>query len=173
MEGVGKPKLYLLVGYPGAGKTTLSKLIAARTGAIHLWADVERHKLFGGATHSQAESHTLYDYLNKETDKLLAAGHSVVFDTNFNFRADRDLLRQLAQKNKAETVVVWVQIPKQVAKDRVVGKVDPRNGYRVAMTEPQFNAITAKLEPPAEDENVIKINGSKFDRNEAIRLLRL
>jgi predicted kinase len=173
MVNVGKPKLYLLVGYPGAGKTTLSRLIAERTGAVHLWADVERHKLFGEATHSHAESLKLYDYLNTEAEKLLAAGHSVVFDTNFNFRADRDLLREIASRNGAETVVIWIQLPKEAAKQRVVNKIDKRNGYRVAMTETQFDAITSKLEPPTDDENVIKIDGTKFDREAAPRLLGL
>jgi predicted kinase len=170
---MGKPKLYLLVGYPGAGKTTLSKLIAERTGAVHIWADVERHKLFGDATHSHAESLKLYDYLNTETEKLLAAGHSVIFDTNFNFRADRDLLREIASRHGAETVVIWIQVPKDEAKQRVVNKIDKRNGYRVAMTEEQFDAITAKLEEPTDDENVIKIDGSKFDRGAVLRQLGL
>jgi len=97
---MAKPKLYLLIGYPGAGKTTISKLIASTTGATHLWADVERHKLFGKPTHSQAESLKLYDYLNQEAEKLLAAGHSVVFDTNFNFHDDRQKLREIAGRQR-------------------------------------------------------------------------
>jgi predicted kinase len=170
---MAKPKLYLLVGYPGAGKTTLSRLIAERTGAVHIWADAERHKLFGQATHSQAESIKLYDYLNQQAEKLLAAGHSVVFDTNFNFRSDRDLLRDIAARHGAEAVVIWITIPKEEAKKRAVNKIDSRNGYQIAMTDKQFDAITAKLEPPARDENVIKIDGSKFDREEVVRLLGL
>jgi len=170
---MGKPKLYLLVGYPGAGKTTLSRLIAERTGAVHIWADVERHKLFGEATHSQAESLKLYEYLNEEVEKLLAAGYSVVFDTNFNFRVDRDLLREIASRHGAESIVIWIQVPKDAAKQRVVNKIDKRNGYMVAMTEEQFDAITSKLEPPRDDENVIKIDGTKFDREELLRQLGL
>ncbi len=170
---MAKPKLYLFVGYPGAGKTTLSRLIAGKTGAVHLWADVERHKLFGQATHSQAESLKLYDYLNDEADKLLAKGRSVVFDTNFNFRADRQKMRGIAAKHGADVLLVWIQLPIEVAKQRAVGKVDPRNGYMVAMTEPQFDAIIAKLEPPAEDEKAIKIDGAKFDADTASRLLQI
>jgi len=170
---MAKPKLYLFIGYPGAGKTTISKLIASRTGAVHLWADGERHKLFGEATHSQAESLKLYDYLNDEAEKLLAQGRSVVFDTNFNFRADRQKLSDIADRQGAETILIWISLPVEVAKRRVVNKVDPRNGYLVAMTEAQFDAITAKLEPPAPDEKVIKIKGSKFDADEVIKLLQL
>ena len=170
---MAKPTLYLLVGYPGASKTTVSKIIASATGATHLWADVERHKLFGEATHSHAESLKLYDYLNDEAAKLLAAGHSVVFDTNFNFRSDRDKLRGIAKKNGAGALVIWIQLPKEEAKRRAVNKIDSRNGYQVAMTPEQFDAITAKLEPPTEDENAIKLDGMKLDKEAVVRLLGL
>src|ERR1700722_5772312 len=115
-----KPRLYLLVGYPGAGKTTVSKIIVEATGAVHLWADVERQKRFGQATHSQQESEQLYDELNARAEQLLAEGKSVVFDTNFNFRGDRQKLREIAGRHGAETFVVWITLPEEVAKARSV-----------------------------------------------------
>jgi predicted kinase len=167
-----KPKLYLLIGYPGAGKTTVSKIIADATGAVHLWADRERHRRFGRPTHSQQESMQLYDELNAKAGQLLAGGQSVVFDTNFNFYADRQKLRDIAQRQGAETVVVWVVLPKATAKIRAVHTVDSRNGYQVSMSEEQFDAIVSKLEPPRDDEKVIKINGTKLDRETVIALVK-
>jgi predicted kinase len=166
-----KPELYLFIGYPGAGKTTVAKIIANTTGALHLWADVERHKLFKHPTHSKAESVQLYDRLNRETEALLAAGRSVVFDTNFNFYADRQKLRGIAARHGAETKLIWVALPKRLAKSRAVGHPSIRNGYRVSMTEEQFDAIVAKLEPPAEDEKFIKIDGAKLDKPTVLALL--
>ena len=168
-----KPKLYIFVGYPGAGKTTVAKLIADRTGAVHLWADAERHKLFDEPTHSEEESLQLYDELNRQTEQLLAEGKSVAFDTNFNFKADRDKLREIADKNGAETIVIWMTTSAAVAHTRSVHAPELRNGYMVGMTHDQFNSIVSKLEEPGENENVIKIDGSQLDAEEAASLLNI
>jgi predicted kinase len=167
-----KPKLYLFIGYPGAGKTTVAKIIAETTGAVHLSSDRERHQMFGQPTHSHEESVQLYEALNTRAGELLAAGQSVVFDTNFNFYEDRRKLREIAASHGAETVVIWITVPLDIAKDRAVHAAYSRNGYSASMTEQQFDAIIAKLEPPAKDKKVIKIDGTKLDRPTVVALLR-
>lgn len=158
-----KPKLYLFVGYPGSGKTTVAKAIEEVTGAVHLWADNERWKMFDRPTHHPNESKRLYDSLNAATAKHLRNGHSVIFDTNFNHRTDRDYLRSIAEQAGAETVLIWLTTDIAVAHDRAVhGKVT-RNGYEFNMTHEMFQAITAKLEAPTEYEQAIKIDGAELD----------
>jgi predicted kinase len=163
--------LYLLIGYPGAGKTTVAKIIHEATGAVHLWSDIERHKMFGHPTHSEAESLQLYDELNRRTEVLLAEGRSAVFDTNFNFYEDRRKLREIADRQGAETVVIWITIPEQLARARAIGTSLKRNGYHTRMTKEHFNEIVSKLEPPTKDEKIIKIDGTKLDRKTILALL--
>ena len=170
---MSKPRLYLFIGAPGAGKTTLAQTIAEATGAKHLWADAERHRLFKQPTHSREESDQLYQQLNDATQYLLSQGKSVIYDTNFNFYADRHLMREIAARHQAETVLIWVTTPQEIAKDRAVCDHEMRNGYQITMTEDQFEAIVAKLEPPRPDEPVIKIDGAKLDKQQALTLLSL
>ena len=168
---MGKPTLYLLIGYPGSGKTTVARIIHEATGAVHIWSDAERHKMFGQPTHSEEESKKLYDVLNKRTEELLAEGKDVVFDTNFNFLEDRRKLREAARHQGAETVVVWVVIPEPLARHRAVDRGLKRNGYHTRLTEAEFDRFVSKLEPPLADEKIIKIDGLKLDRPTVLSLL--
>lgn len=171
---MAKPTLYLFVGYPGAGKTTVSQLIEEETGAIHLWVDRERQKMFDVPTHSLPESAELYGYLNELTGQLLCDGKSVIFDTNFNYRKDRDYLRTIATKNNANTLVVWITTPKELAKKRAT---DPahreRNGYEATMSPEDFDRLSNHLQEPTKDENFIKIDATDLDIINAKRQLKL
>lgn len=155
-----------MVGYPGSGKTTTAHLICAATGAAHLWADHERKVLFGTPTHSKKESRQLYDILNKEAEELLAAGKSVVYDTNFNFYDDREKMRQLAARKGAELCLIWVQTPKNIAFARA--SIDThKQPTRVLGDIPkaEFDRMARNLQPPREEENPIIIDGTRISEN--------
>lgn len=169
-----KLTLYLFMGYPGAGKTTVAKLIHQETGAVHLWADHERRDMFETVTHSQHESLELYNRLNQRTEQLLAAGQSVIFDTNFNYRRDRDYLRQIAARHGAEVVVIWMVTPKDVARQRATHDLHrEQNRYHQTMSEGEFEKLSNHQEEPGKDENFIKIDGTELDKQEAMRQLSL
>lgn len=169
-----KPVLYLLVGYPGAGKTTAARLIKEKNGAFHIWADHERRKLFKHPTHSREESKELYDQLNEATDYLLDQGKSVIFDTNFNFRSDRDRLRAIAKSHGADTYVVWIATPKEVARRRAVEQSHGQDTRLYGnMSLADFERIASHLQPPDEDENVVKIDGTELDSEALLKQLGL
>lgn len=164
--------LFLMVGFPGSGKTTIAKIIQEQTGAVHLWADAERRKMFKEPTHSHEESRQLYDYLNEVTDTLLGEGKSVVFDTNFNFRKDRDHLRGIAAKHGARTVVVWITTPKDVAKQRAVFDRELRNNYEFILPEADFERMSNHLQPPADDEHPVKLEGIDITPEKVAEILK-
>jgi predicted kinase len=169
-----KTTLYLMVGYPGAGKTTVSHIIAELTGAEHLWADHERKKMFDPVTHSYSESQKLYNYLNNLTDRLLSQGKSVIFDTNFNFYKDRQKLRQIAAKNGAETKLIWLTTPEDIAKQRALTETEV-NHTRVlgTMPENEFDRMAGNLQPPRDGEDPIKVNGTNLNIDELKQALNL
>lgn len=163
MGNVKTPTLFLMVGYPGSGKTTTSHIIHELTGAVHIWADRERRKMFGNPSHSRSESHELYSELNRHVDELLAAGRSVIFDTNFNFRRDRAHLRRIATSHSAHTVLIWVQVPKELARSRAQHERHAStNHYSYIIRDEDFERMTSHLEPPTPGEHPVVLDGTKI-----------
>jgi predicted kinase len=155
--------LYLMFGLPGAGKTTTAQIISKLTGAIHLWADEQRKTRFSTPKFDAAENESIYEQLNDETAILLGQGKSVVFDTAFNHLKDRDHLRNIASQHRANTVVIWVQTPSEVARERAT-KDSHLQETRILgdMTHEHFDKLKDKLEHPADYENAIVLNGTKI-----------
>lgn len=166
--------LYLLVGYPGAGKTTTSKALHQLTGAEHLWADHIRKEQFNPPTYSEKENNQLYEELNQRTEQLLASGQSVIYDTNFNYAADRQKLRQLAQKHGAETKLLWVQTPREIAKQRATVEAHQHESRVLgSMTDQDFERLTNHLQEPQPTEQPVIVDGTKVDTEYLQSLLKI
>ena len=157
-----KPTLYLMLGYPGSGKTTTAKIIHTLTGAVHLWADAIRREKIGDPTYSHEENINLYDYLNKVADQMLEAGQSVIFDTNFNFYKDREKLEEIAKKHGADTKIIWLTTEKSVAKRRATQDAHVQDTRVLGNMPPEtFDRMSQNLEEPRADEQVVKVDGTK------------
>lgn len=148
-----------MLGYPGSGKTTTAKFIHELTGAVHLWADNERHNMFEHVTHSHDENVALYKVLNERVDEMLGEGKSIVFDTNFNFYKDRQRMREIAAKHGAKLVLVWVKVPKELARQRATQNVRPP--YNDIFPEDRFERMSSNLQEPRDDEPHVVIDGTR------------
>jgi predicted kinase len=162
---MNKQTLYLMVGIPGAGKTSAAKLLSAITGAEHIWADHERRKMHVKPTYSKEENDQLYIGLNDQTEKLLKQGGSVVYDTAFNHVSDRQKLRELATRYNAATIVVWVQTPKELAKERAQNThLHAETRVLGNMTDEHFGNLSNKLEEPTDNETTLVLDGTQLTR---------
>lgn len=162
-----------MVGYPGSGKTTASKLIHEQTGAVHLWADHERKLRFAAPNYSHPETIQLYNQLNKEVEALLAEGKSVIFDTNFNFYKDRQKLCRMAARRGVRTVIIWIIVPEELARTRAVHEAHGQ-ATRVFGNMPpdHFKRIVRHLQPPRDDEHPIKLDGREITAEIVAEALR-
>ncbi len=166
-------KLYLFVGYPGAGKTTIAMMIQTLTSAKHIWVDKERKIRFKRPLFSAEENKLLYDELNDQLFKYLKAGNSVIFDTNLNFQRDRLLLSNLAKKARAEVVLIWVNTDRQISKTRAL-QASLHDKLRVlgSMDQSTFDGIAAKLETPTKSEKPLIIDGQHLNLDIIERLIK-
>jgi predicted kinase len=165
--------LYLFVGYPGSGKTTVANYICDLTSAVHLWADRERQEMFGDPAHTLTESNTLYSYLNGKTLELLKSGKSVVFDTNFNYRKDRDHLRSIAEETGSQLLIIRMTTPVELARKRALHDAHAeRNGMHETMSPETFQRIVDHFEPLVNEPH-LELDGTNVSKETIRELLGL
>ena len=82
-------RLVIICGVPGSGKTTLARLVAARSGrAVHLQTDAVRGTI-ANPDYSQEESEFVYGACLAVARVALDAGYDVVLDGTFRTGARR------------------------------------------------------------------------------------
>jgi predicted kinase len=125
------PRLILMSGLSGSGKTWLASRLAPRLGAIHVRSDVERKRGAGiepsrrsGAAPEQglyAASKTaqVYETLLAAAGHALAGGYTVIVDATFNRRADRELFRELAGRRGVPLQLLRCEAPESVLRHRI------------------------------------------------------
>lgn len=146
----GAPRLIVMFGLSGAGKTTVAADLLERLGAVRLRSDVERKRLFevGATTRlSGAALDALYGPdANRRTYARLAelarividAGLPAIVDAAFLQRAERDEFRALARALGARFVLVECAASPQALRARVA--------RRAAQNRDASDATVAVLE---------------------------
>lgn len=172
-----KPILVLLYGMPGAGKTFFARQLCEHMQAAHLEADRIRSELFQSPSYNKEENHIVASIMTYMSEEFLRNGVSVVFDLNSNRSANRRVLRNLATKCKAETVLVWFQLDPDTAFRRSYNR-DRRKAddhFAQDMTPESFRAALATMQNPDVSEPFIVISGKhvfSMQKNAFFRELR-
>lgn len=114
----GTPRLILMHGFSGSGKTWLSQQLMLRLSAIRVRSDIERKRMHGlqetersgsavgQGLYEQAASAGLYERLAGVAETILGTGHNVIVDAAFLDRAQRDRFRELAERVGSEFVII-------------------------------------------------------------------
>lgn len=168
---MNQPTLFMMFGYPGAGKTTVAKIINELIGAEHLSSDVLRLEMFPNPTYSQEEHHAVYAELDKRAEEHLQQGKSVIYDANLNRYQHRLEKYELCERAKARAVLLWVQAPRELARERAVMRGHHHLVPKDETFETMFDRVTTIIEEPREDEPVYTVDGEHLNKNNVAEIL--
>ena len=129
--GRKNPRLILMNGLSGSGKTWLAARLAPALEAVHLRSDVERKRLAGleptlrasaspgQGLYSQADTTRMYRHLAEQTQQILMAGYTVIVDATFERREQRARFRTLAAGCGVPLSVVRCQAAATTLRERI------------------------------------------------------
>lgn len=127
-EPVAEPVLIVVSGLPGTGKSYFSRRLAEHVALLVLESDVLRRALFSPPSYTSKESAQLFRAVHLLVEQLLKKGISLVLDaTNLSERF-RERLYSIADRLDVKLVLVRVEAPLEVVRQRLEGRVaDPES----------------------------------------------
>ena len=129
--GTRQPRLVVMNGLSGAGKTWLARQIAPTLGAVHLRSDIERKRRAGltdfehsgsglaAGLYAAEISERVYDDLAREAYDALVGGYTVIGDATLLRREDRLRFAELGVRVRAPVYLVTCLAPVSVLRERL------------------------------------------------------
>jgi len=170
-EQTEAPIVYMMLGFPGSGKTYFVGNLVKEINAIHLNSDAMRTSIFGSREQASVIYHSkdrailntytfgAFDYA---ASQILKSGNSVVYDANNNSIKERESIRSLALKNNALAITIWIQTPKDIALMRLQDRRETNGQPKLTASEAidVIDKHIKQTEVLKADEQIIKIDGT-------------
>ncbi|WP_245806829.1 AAA family ATPase [Krasilnikoviella flava] len=151
------PTLVLMCGPAGAGKSTHARRYADADRAL---ASVDELAWEAGhaAAHPLPEdaARRVATALRSRVEGLLTDGRDVVVDSSFWSRASRDEYRALGRAHGANTLVVYVETPREVALARVAART-AAHPHDVVLAPEVATSYHDGFEVPTPDEGPLEV----------------
>ncbi len=148
--------LYILCGLPFAGKSSLARALAKAVSAAYVELDAinsERGLGLDGKRISAADWDETYRIAYQRIDGFLREARSVVYDSASFTRAQRDVVRAIAERYGTPSKVVCVEAPENTVRARLVQNRKTRLRYDVR--DDDFAHVLDNFQPPEDDEHVV------------------
>jgi predicted kinase len=145
--------LFLMVGLPGAGKTTSARSLGAREGALVLTPDEWMIPLFGDSE-AEGRRDVLEGRLIRLALDVLRLGPSVVLDFGFWGRDERSALLAIAAASGARAQVVYLPIDSVSQWQRISQRWVATPHVTFPITQAELDAWRELFEEPTAAELV-------------------
>jgi len=116
------PRLLVVTGLPGVGKTTVARSFADRLDARLIRTDTVRTDCVSDPQYTPSERATVYDEVFDRARETLDGERSVALDGTFQRRADRQRAVEVAAETGAALGVVAVDCEESIVRRRIAAR---------------------------------------------------
>lgn len=150
--------IYLIVGLPGAGKTTRAKELELSESALRLTPDDWQMAIFAGDDPARWRSKDRADQRDRIEGKLVQVGMraarlgvDVVFDFGLWGRDERSALRWIASTFGVRTQVVYLPVDHEERRRRIARRYENEPG-QFQMTDAELEQWHLQFQAPDQEE---------------------
>ena len=165
----------MMLGVPGAGKTSVSEYIAKLTNAVHISSDQFRKHMFDNPENiTETEHDQIYSMLDYIAVQILKSGKGVIYDANLNQYIHRLEKYRICDEVGAVPQLIWVKTDEEVARLRATEQADlhPRHRPFGNMKPQTFKRLVKQMEEPKKDENAAIISGDAIREDEIKKVIK-
>jgi predicted kinase len=166
-----RPKLVVMMGLPGVGKTYVARRLAERIDAFHLLSDSIRKQLlgipvgerridgYGEGIYKGNIGKKTYDELMRRARVFLSGGYSVIMDATFLQEDLRNRARAAAASAGAPALFVFADCPERIVKSRL-----RRRATETSFSDANldvYRAMKSRFQPPRAGRGIVRIDTSQ------------
>jgi len=149
------PALIVVSGLPGTGKSFFCRRLAEKLPFPILASDALRKVLFSTPQYNEQENKRLFSACHVLIEELLRRGIPVIFDATNLLEHHREYLYRAAERAGAKLILVWVEAPPEVVRQRLLAREKP--------AIPEYHS-----EAGWEVYNKMRPHGQKISRNHLV-----
>lgn len=173
---MNKPKLIVIAGLPGSGKTTVAKFISSKLSMPLIEKDTIKELLFNSLGWSDREwskklGATTYELMDYFIEQQLSSGYSLIIESNFKPEFDSLKFQQWKDIYSCDIIQILCHVDNDILYDRFMaransgerhlGHVDPNS----AKEWKEFFSDPKNIARPIDvDSKIKKVDTSDFSK---------
>jgi predicted kinase len=161
---MNKPKLIIIAGLPGSGKSTIAESLAEKLSVPLFSVDpIESSIIQSGLQRSFATGLAAYIVAETLASEQLKHGLSVIIDAVNPVQEARDMWHNLAQTQHATLIIIECALESELHKQRIEARIRNMQGIPEVTWEDVENC--RKMYLPWKEERLVLDTGKAHEKN--------